>query len=175
MRCPSCNKFCGLEMQDPEVNDLSMDLDSMNVTAEVRIVRNSECCSDECKEYNFSAEAEIPDEIQQKIAEHPDDDYDVEEGSVEQLEEGGHRYKKSYYGFVLNAEIVRSVPAVRQRTPEEDAELDKLRTDYATTNASDKLRARRAELMLIGQPTKEVLGTVELTDKIEASGMDELN
>jgi len=118
-------------MQDPEVNDLSMD--GGNVTAEVRIVRNSACCNDEMKEYNFSTEVEIPEEIQQKMdaiqEKDPDAEFTVEEGGIDQLEEGGHRYKKSYYGFTLTARIMHD---------------------------------------------KDELGTVELSDKIEASSMDEL-
>ena len=129
--CPSCNKFAGLEMQDPEVNDLS--LEEETVTAEVRIYRNSACCNDEMKEYTFNTEQELPDVIVKKMeaikAKDPEAEFEVEEGSVDQVEEGGSRYKKSYYGYTLNAVIKHG---------------------------------------------DETLGEVELTDKVEASGMDEL-
>jgi hypothetical protein len=167
-------------MQDPEVNDLSIEVDddSASITYDVRIVRNSECCGDECKEYTFSETVDVEDEIMDKIkaarAENPDVDIEVEEAGIEQLEEGGHRYKKSYYGFTLTAKIGISKPTA-PRTAEQDAELQKLTSDYATTNASEKLRARRAELFAIGRPTSEELGTMEISDKIEASGMDEMN
>jgi hypothetical protein len=96
-------------MQDPEVNDLSFDLDNRSITFDVRIVRNSECCGDECKEYTFNGDVELTNEIDGKIDEilktNPEADFDVEEQSADQLEEGGGRYKKSYYGFTLVAGI----------------------------------------------------------------------
>jgi hypothetical protein len=113
MQCPSCNKFAALEMQEPEVNELSLDAESGVITADVRIVRNSECCGDEMKEYSFNTEVEIPTELATKINEIAEKakqagteaDFDVEEGGIDQLEEGGGRYKKSYYGFTLTAII----------------------------------------------------------------------
>ncbi len=165
-------------MQEPEVNDLSLDIESRAVTADVRIVRNSECCGDEMKEYSFNTEAELDEETSAKIdailKADPEAEIEVEEGSVDTLEEGGGRYAKSYYGFTLTASIVHAKPTA-PRTAEQQAELDKLVSDYATTNASETLRARRAELMAIGRPAKEELGTVELSDKCAASEMDELN
>jgi len=179
MKCPDCNKFCGLEMQDPEVNDLSLEIDddSATITYDVRIVRNSACCSSECKEYTFSESVDVDDEILEKIkaarAENPDVDIEVEDGGVEILEEGGSRYAKSYYGFTLQANVSISKPTA-PRTAEQQAELDRLTSDYATTNASSELRARRAELFAIGRPSSEVLGTQEISDKVAASGMDEM-
>jgi len=122
-------------MQDPEVNDLSLDdeADPKSVTAEVRIVRNSACCGDEMKEYTFNTEEALPDEMVAKIAKikaaDPEATFEVEEGSIEILEEGGHRYKKSYYGYQLSANVSHD---------------------------------------------GTVLGSVDLTDKIDASSMDEL-
>lgn len=136
MKCPSCNKFAALEMQEPEVNDLSLnadDLDSVTADYEVRIVRNSECCGDEMKESVFSESAEVPDEIVAKMKtireKNPDAAFDIEEAGVETVEEGGGRYQKSYFGFTLTAKVVSDT---------------------------------------------EELGTFEITDKIAASGMDEL-
>jgi hypothetical protein len=124
-------------MQDPEVNDVSLDEENESVSVEVRILRNSACCGDEMKDYTFNTDAELGADLVAKMAaikkEHPDAEFDVLEGSCEQLEEGGHRYKKSYYGFTLTLEINAIV----------DGKAD-------------------------------TIGTVEVTDKIEASGMDEL-
>jgi hypothetical protein len=135
MNCPSCNKFASLEMQDPEVNDLTLDVDSYMVSAEVRIVRNSACCGDEMKESTFNTETELPEEIVAKIEaiqkreDYDESNFEVEPDVLSELEEGGHRYKKSYYGYTLTV------------------------------------------LIKYGD---DELGKVELTDKIEASGMDEL-
>lgn len=107
--CPSCNKFAGLEMNDPEVNDLSLDLEGRSISCEVRIVRVSTCCSDEMKEYTFNNDCDFTDEqravVDAILAKAPDAEIDVEEGSIEQLEEGGGRYAKSYYGYSLTANI----------------------------------------------------------------------
>jgi hypothetical protein len=137
MKCPSCSKFAALEMQDPEVNDVTLnadDLDSVTVTYDVRILRNSECCGDEMKEYTFAEDADVPAEIVEKMkairATEPDADFEAEDAGTEQVDEGGHRYKKSYFGFSMTVEIKHG----------------------STT-----------------------LGTFEITDKVQASGMDELN
>ena len=154
------------------------DLDNVSLSVEVRIVRNSECCGDECKEYTFNTDADIDaallDKMQQARDANPDVEFEAEESSLSTLEEGGHRYKKSYYGFEMEIGIGYNKPTA-PRTAEQQAELDKLTADYNTTNSSPELRARRAELFAIGRPEFVSLGSVNLSDKIEASGMDELN
>lgn len=131
-QCPSCNKFSALEMQDAEVN--SVDLNDRTVEAEVRIVRNSECCGDEMKEYTFNSEAEIDGDLATKMnaieEADPEAEFEPIEATCETIEEGGGRYAKSYYGFRLMVAIMHD--------------------------------------------GKE-LGQVELTDKVAASYMDELN
>lgn len=132
--CPSCNKFAGLEMQDPEVNDVSIYGDADGVSVEVRIVRNSSCCGDEMKEYTFTTEADIPAEIMEKIAaiRAKDDSAEItaQDDGCEMLEEGGHRYKKSYYGYTMQVGVYHE---------------------------------------------SEKIGSFEVTEKVEASSMDELN
>jgi hypothetical protein len=121
-------------MQDPEVNDLSIDAENYAVSAEVRIARNSSCCNNEMKEYTFNTEEHLDDDLIKKVEAAlkeagEDAEVEVKEAGLDSLEEGGSRYKKSYYGFTLTASI--------------------------------KVAGKE-------------IGTVELTDKIEASGMDEL-
>jgi hypothetical protein len=131
-------------MQDPEVNDLTLNVDnndpsSATVSYDVRIVRVSSCCGDEMKEYSFADDADVPENIIAKMKDilegsadkesDPEAEFEVEEEGVDQLEEGGHRYKKSYYGFTLNVSI-------------------KYKGD--------------------------TLGSFEITDNVQASGMDEL-
>lgn len=109
-KCPSCNKFCGLEMQDPEVQQ--MDVESkiddgkvfLNITGDIRIVRNSECCGDEIKEssFNFEEEFEIKGHLE---GEH---EFSIDEGDINPTEDGGGRYKKSYYGVEWMPEITCS-------------------------------------------------------------------
>jgi hypothetical protein len=123
-------------MQDPESNDLSLDVDNLTATCEVRIVRNSACCGDEMKEYTFNTDADLSKEIADKIEaiqkreDYDESNFEIEESNLEPTEEGGHRYKKSYYGYMLTAAI-----------------------KYGD----------------------EELGSVTLEEKVEASGMDELN
>jgi len=181
MKCPSCSKFASLEMQDPEVNNLSLEGDGVDreISFEVRIVRNSECCGDEMKEYTFSDNADPSDEISDKIAEilskDPEAEFDVEEDSVSQVEEGGGRYKKSYYGFTLSVKIVQIIQT-RPRTKEEQDELDSIQATFRSGAAmSDELNKRRLELLATGRPRNEELGVVEISDKVAASEMDELN
>jgi|SRR6516164_341112 hypothetical protein len=144
-QCPSCNKFCGLESQDPEVNELEIqgteagcDLNCATVTAEVRILRNSACCGDEMKEYTFNSEVDIPSSIVGKMQEvrkaDPEAEFDAQEDQIEATEKGGHRYQKSFFGFSMTVGI------------------------YADSNGKS-----------------QELGTVVIADQIEASAMDELN
>ena len=136
-QCPSCYKLCGLEMQDPEVNEVSLDDESQTVTYDVRIVRNSACCGDEMKEATFQGDVEIPSDLLAKMdaikKKHPDVEFEAQDAGVTELEEGGSRYKKSYFGFSLTVAIVANVDG-----------------------------------------KEEGIGTVEVTDKVQASGMDEL-
>jgi hypothetical protein len=196
MKCPSCNKFCGLEMQDPENQNIEFDaadLDSITLSVEVRILRNSECCGDEIKEYTFNTDAEIDDDLVEKMkairATDPDVEFEANEGQLEALEESGGRYKKSFYGFNMTVEIGYSKPTT-QRTADEAAEFEKLNAALAVINKAnserydfnaprdiepDADRARRIALSNIGRPTFESLGCVEISDKVAASEMDELN
>jgi len=109
--------------------------DGETVSVEVRIVRNSACCGDEMKEYTFNTDAEVPSDLLATMEagwkKDPPAEYTAEEDSVDQLEEGGHRYKKSYFGYTM--------------------------------------------AVAIKDGDGKTVGTVEVTDKIEASGMDELN
>jgi hypothetical protein len=185
-------------MQDPEVNSVDFDasdLDNITLTTDVRIVRNSECCGDECKEYTFNTDGEVSDEIVDKMRELRAADADVEfeanEGGCDSIEEGGGRYAKSYYGYSLEVEIGYNKPTAG-RTTEQQAEFAKLiaalerimaanneRRDFSANAPRaiepDADRVRRIVLSNIGRPEFVSLGTVTVDDKVAASGMDELN
>lgn len=94
--CPSCNKFCALETQEPEVN--SYDVDGHNgggtVTCEARVVRTSECCYEEMKEFNYELEESFEHDCP-KAGEDEEPTYSVEEPDLNVDESGGGRYQKN--------------------------------------------------------------------------------
>jgi hypothetical protein len=110
MRCSDCNKFVGLEFNEPEVeSDLEVNEDG-TVTASVRIVRACSECGNDLKEATFDLEF-TP--TQEQIKDHLNPpgrsrtgasnhetvhELEVEQEGIEQIEEGGGRYAKSYFG-----------------------------------------------------------------------------
>lgn len=109
MRCPGCDKFCSLTFEDPEIES-GLDYDSGTVQAVVRIVRNSECCGDEMKEatFEFSQEVSGPalaDHVNAEGVELEGHEIEVEHDDPDQLEEGGGRYAKSYFGVSINYRV----------------------------------------------------------------------
>jgi len=106
MKCPSCNKFASLEMQEPEVQSVEID-DFGNISAEVRIVRNAACCGDEMKEATLTLEGSVfeADVVGHKGKGH---DFEVEEDGVDMIEEDGSRYQKSYFGASLTVKVTCS-------------------------------------------------------------------
>lgn len=112
--CPSCNKLCSLEMQEPEIQDeltVEVEADEENssftftVSGSIRIVRNSECCGMEMKEATFDISHETTlttDEVPATIVTNKDYELTVEEDGIDQIEEGGGRYKKSFFGASVN-------------------------------------------------------------------------
>ncbi len=91
-RCPSCETMVGLETSDPEVDDLNYS--GSTITGSVRIVRICVECGEELKETTL----EIHEEVE-NFCDSDEDGHDVEvEENLSILEEGGGRYKKSYYG-----------------------------------------------------------------------------
>jgi len=98
IRCPGCNKFASLSMNDPEVNDLEVD-ESGAVSATVRIVRTSECCGEEMKEAELALEADVEIGDEHRGEGHA---LEVKEDAVDPIEEGGGRYQKSYYGATVS-------------------------------------------------------------------------
>lgn len=108
--CPSCNKFASLDFQDIDEPDLEVTheydeaskVHTYAVTGELRIVRSSSCCGDEMKEYNFEVSGEV-DFNHDELPEDTDwDDCEVSVTSMDQVEEGGGRYAKSYFGATLS-------------------------------------------------------------------------
>lgn len=105
MRCESCCKFVALEFQEPEIVETSVDTVSDtegSLTGTVRVYRTCAECSQDMKESNFdiNEDFEIP-------AGHAGDGHDlsIEDEEATGHEEGGGRYKKSFFGYEYSATI----------------------------------------------------------------------
>lgn len=122
MRCPDCNKFVSLELQDPEDVELEVESEivggmlALSVSMTARIVRNCAECGTELKEANIEPSEEVEveahtlikcmrrvsaDGVEPEVFEWLDDkhgDPTIEDTEIEQVEEGGGRYAKSYFG-----------------------------------------------------------------------------
>lgn len=136
--CPSCNKFCGLELQDPELNGYEVEKKGegeigaiLNIQGSIRIVRNSECCGEEIKEGNF----DFDDEFEVDGHKGEGHEFEIDEGDLEPIEEGGSRYKKSYYGVTWMPEITCSC-GQEVKLPLKEGE-----TEPAPIEFSDKMAA----------------------------------
>lgn len=107
MRCPDCQKFVSLEMQEPEDVELEMQKDDTGVQIHMtcRIVRTCAECGQEMKEATLEVEETILWDDFDKNPALKEQEFTIEEDGVESIEEGGHRYAKSYYGAQVNYSI----------------------------------------------------------------------
>lgn len=98
MRCPDCNKFVSMDAEsDPEFDEPTPEQVLEGCSVDVRITNNCAECGTELKEANLSIELPAGEEHDEHI-----DDLELE-FSVERTDEGGGRYKKSYYGVSITA------------------------------------------------------------------------
>jgi hypothetical protein len=144
MRCPNCNKFVPLELQEPEVNgdpelSYSNGDDSVTVSLEdVRIVRTCEECGEELKEATLSLEGvvEVPVEHTAHDGKHSLEATADVEGTERTDGKPGTpgRYRRSFFGAKADVEI---------RCSCQDAKA-------------------------------EPLATLEIEDEVQASSMDEM-
>lgn len=103
MKCPSCNKFAALDMEEPEIQTEDFDSDTGAISAEVRIVRKSSCCGEEMKEATFNFDGQVPEET---MKEHKGEGHELAVAfSAEGIEEGGSRYARSYFGVKLTVSV----------------------------------------------------------------------
>jgi hypothetical protein len=120
MRCPDCSKFVSMDFSDPELQgELEFDEAAGLVTGTVRIERTCAECGTTLKEGELELEGELEDSDADRFdahlkahAEHSKihggsvlGEFGVEEDGIDPIEEGGGRYKKSYYGAVVNFTI----------------------------------------------------------------------
>lgn len=117
-RCESCNKFTALEFQEPEEESFEVDgLETITedgtvaatASATIHISRNSECCGDTMKEATLEMSEEFVidhDKLEEHLVEKEGGGWTWKKGCElsaacddwEQVEEGGGRYAKSYFG-----------------------------------------------------------------------------
>ena len=113
MRCPNCNKFVSLEFQEPELQDISVSRDI--ISASVRIVRCCAECGEELKEAILDITYDLPDGFTECFDNHK---ITVTDTSIEEIEESGGRYQKSYYGACISFEVKCSCGANLEDTME---------------------------------------------------------
>ncbi len=124
-RCENCNKFTALEFQEPEEESFEVEglevitkdgAVSATASATVRISRNSECCGDTMKEATFEMSEEFVinhDKLEEHLVEKEGGGWAWKEGCAliannedpEQVEEGGGRYAKSYFGASVDYSV----------------------------------------------------------------------
>lgn len=115
-RCPGCNKFAGLEMQEPEVESVNVERTdcgnsdpTVTVTASVRIVRTSSCCGDEMKSADLELEGECTIADGHEGEGH---DLEAEEEGCDSIDGEGDgkgrpsRYSKTFYGASVEVAIM---------------------------------------------------------------------
>jgi len=102
-RCPECNKFCSLEMEEPELDSCEADEGVLYVN--VRLLKNCADCGTEVREAYL--ELEIPF----VLPDHDEDDdmtFEIEEEPVLENEEkciGKGRYMRTEHGVSGTARV----------------------------------------------------------------------
>lgn len=102
MRCPDCQKFVSMNFEEPEVDSLEIDNDGQ-ITASVIITRSCGECGTNLK----TADLDMSTDQTEACKDHQNDDesethdLSVEEDGINQVEEIGGRYAKSYFGAEL--------------------------------------------------------------------------
>jgi hypothetical protein len=99
MRCPDCNKFVSMEFSEPDVSDIQVSEDG-EVTASVTLTRTCVDCGSDLKTAELELTCDMGKECEDHVNAEGQDIHDltVEQDDVNQIEEGGGRYAKSYFG-----------------------------------------------------------------------------
>lgn len=183
-RCPGCNKFAGLELQEPEVNDENFDGDSGQIAAEVRIVRTSTCCGEEMKEATLELEgdasSEIDDWIARKLEEEGLDEGEDEAGDdTETGEEAEEREEANRDRAERREAREAELREGLEMTLDVECEEDTNRTDRhgkPITNYRYQATVFKVKgTATIAAADGETVATVEMEAEVRASEMDELN
>jgi hypothetical protein len=123
-----------LEFAEPEWSNSPVIDQTGAISGTVRIYRTTECCGDEAKESELDVDAETPQDV---VDAHTGDGHElfVDEPQLEQVEEGGGRYAKSYFGASCEFEVRCSC----QKSEDEP---------LATVGWSDRIAASHMDEML---------------------------
>jgi hypothetical protein len=97
-----------MDLADPEVDEFEFSVDEkgVHIGCAVRIVRVCSDCGVEMKEANEEEGIDLT-WADMKLPGKPEgeEEITIEEDSVDQLEESGGRFKKSYFGATVNYSI----------------------------------------------------------------------
>jgi len=107
MRCPDCNKFVSFEAAEPEMD---VNINNGEIVGTVQITLNCAECGLGLKGYTFdvSEQLELPDHKCKIEGKEEDPEYDTEGLDVENADrtEGKGRWMKTFYGYVIEGEVV---------------------------------------------------------------------
>lgn len=106
-RCPECNKFVALELEQDLEIESGPDVDEGGaVSATVRVVRSCVECDTEMREARFDLE-DVSHEAESEAHSGEGHALEVDEAAVESeaVEEGGGPFKKSYFGARLTVPV----------------------------------------------------------------------
>ena len=159
MRCPDCNKFTGLETQEPELNTIESTYsnETFTITADGRTVRQCADCGTELKALDWQQEMYVdldrlfeceagkalsPEQVEyvKKALEEETANVHIEDTGTEQEESGGSRHKKNIITSCVNFEItvtVHDVPGM-----DKDLELvyaDQVRSENAASEFEEQV------------------------------------
>lgn len=101
-RCSSCEKFCGIEQAEPEI-DLSIEGSSVSGNLELELT--SECCGDTVKTATVEVDFEIEHDC--KKSDDPEFELSDEQAEADDRYEGRPgapaRYRRHFYGANVTA------------------------------------------------------------------------
>jgi hypothetical protein len=147
-RCPNCNKFVGLEVQEPEEQSLSVSNEGL-VEAEVRLVLVCAECSGEMKETTFNFLEETSPEAVEHLAAHESDEKQEDREEYELSVECSWETEDYYKNTDRNGNPITSMRYMKHM--------------YQITGT--------VTITCSCGETWEV----KLKDEVQASGMDEIN
>ena len=106
-RCNSCSKLCGLEQEEPEAQDPSVERaghGKVKVSGDVEMMLNSACCGDIVKTANesYEVDADVDHEFD---TDECDPLVEVDETESEERFEGKGRGMRHFYGAVVRGHI----------------------------------------------------------------------
>lgn len=103
-RCNGCNKLCGIEHADPEVysEEMIIEEDVAEISADVRLCLNSACCSEEVAEATLSFQEHV--ELAHEHTKGKGKDFTLSiEGTAVDRYEGKGRGQVHFYGAEVTA------------------------------------------------------------------------